>query len=166
LAFFLCVTLASGADEAVWKEFAPKDGKFKVTMPGVPKPKQLETESDFGKGVLHMNAVEFGKGMYAANYSDFPAAIKKVPSKQIFDSSRDGAIANMGGKLSNEKDIKLGDYPGREIKIDVADGKQLFRVRVYLVDQRLYQVVVFGTPEMATSKDADKFLDSFKLKEK
>ena len=46
------------------------------------------------------------------------------------------------------------------------EGKRLFRVRVYLVDQRLYQVVVFGTPEAATSKEADKFLDSFKLKEK
>jgi hypothetical protein len=37
---------------------------------------------------------------------------------------------------------------------------------VYLIEQRLYQVVVFGTKEAATSKDADKFLDSFKLAEK
>jgi len=45
-------------------------------------------------------------------------------------------------------------------------GRQLFRARVYLIEQRLYQVVVFGTKEAATSKDADKFLDSFKLAEK
>ena len=35
--------------------------------------------------------------------------------------------------------------------------------RVYLVDQRLYQVVVFGPKDLATSKDTLKFLDSFEL---
>ena len=41
--------------------------------------KKSETESDFGKGVLHMNSVQAGKTMFGANYCDFPAAIKKVP---------------------------------------------------------------------------------------
>jgi hypothetical protein len=36
-------------------------------------------------------------------------------------------------------------------------------VRVFLVEQRLYQVVVFGAPEVVTSKEADKFFDSFKV---
>jgi hypothetical protein len=113
-----------------------------------------------------MNVIQVGKTMYGANFCDFPAAIKKVPPKQVFDSSRDGAIANLAGKLASEKDIKLGGHPGREIRIEVANGKQLFRVRVYLVDQRLYQVVILGTKEQATSKEADKFLDSFRLAEK
>lgn len=163
---FLGAASAFGADEPVWKEFASKPGGFKVLMPGTPKQKALETESDFGKGVLHMSAVEAGKGMYAANYTDFPEAVKKVPIKQLYDSSRDGVIANLDGKLASEKDIKLGENPGREILIDVAGGKQIFRVRVYLIEQRLYQVVVFGSPELAKSKDADKFLDSFQLAEK
>jgi hypothetical protein len=37
---------------------------------------------------------------------------------------------------------------------------------VFLVNQRIYQAVVFGTQEAATSKEADKFLDSFMLTEK
>jgi len=166
LLFALASTLAYAGDEPEWKEFASKEGRFKVLMPGTPKQDQAETESDFGKGILHMNVVQAGKTMYGANYCDFPAEIKKAPLKQLFDSSRDGAVANLEGKLANEKDIKLGVHPGREIQIDVANGKQLFRVRVYLVDQRLYQVVILGTKEHATSKAADKFLDSFKLAEK
>ena len=159
-------TSASADDQPGWKEFASKEGRFKVLMPGTVKQYKLDTESDFGKGVLHMNTVEAGKTLYGANYCDFPAEVKKVPRKQVYDSSRDGAVANMEGKLASEKDTKLGEHPGREIRIDVAGGKRLFRVRVYLVEQRLYQVVVFGTPEAATSKEADKFLDSFKLTEK
>ncbi len=95
-----------------------------------------------------------------------PAAIKKSPIKDVLDSSRDGAVGNLKGELDSEKDIKLGDYPGREVRIAVDEGKKLFRARVYLVDQRLYQVVVFGTKDAATSKEADKFLDSFQLIEK
>jgi hypothetical protein len=39
----------------------------------------------------------------------------------------------------------------------------IVRARVYLVEQRLYQVVVFGPKDLATSKDALEFLDSFEL---
>jgi hypothetical protein len=151
LCFAVVANPIGADDQPAWKEFASKEGRFKVLMPGTPKQDQAETESDFGKGVLHMNTAQAGKTLYGANYCD---------------SSRDGAVANLEGELAGEKDIKLGEYPGREIQIDVAGGKRLFRVRVYLVDQRLYQVVVFGTKEAATSKEADKFLDSFKLAEK
>jgi hypothetical protein len=166
LSVALGAALACADTQPEWKEFASKEGRFKVLMPGTPKQDKAETESDFGKGVLFMNVLQAGKAMYGANYSDFPVEIKKAPIKQVFDSSRDGAVANMEGKLASEKDIKLGEYPGREIRIDVAGGKRLFRVRVFLVEQRLYQVVIFGTPEAATSKEADKFLDSFKLADK
>jgi hypothetical protein len=165
---YVALRVVSGvADEPTeWKEFASKEGRFNVLMVGTPKQDKLDTESDFGKGVLNMNSIRVGGTMYAANYCDFPAEIKEAGLKQVYDSSRDGAVANLQGKLASEKDVKLGEHPGREIQIDVQGGRQLFRVRVYLIDQRLYQVVVFGTKAAATSKDADKFLDSFKLAEK
>jgi hypothetical protein len=149
-----------------WKEFTSKEGHFKVLMPGKPEHNNLDSVSDFGKGILHMNSAQANGTMYAGNYSDFPEGIKKVPIKQVFDSSRDGAVGNLDGKLVSEKDIELNKHPGREILIAVAGGVRLFRVRVYLVDRRLYQVVVFGPKEAANSKEADKFLDSFKLTEK
>src|SRR5262245_45495145 len=109
-----------GADEPTeWTEFASKEGRFKVLMAGTPQQYKLDTESDFGKGVLNMNSIQVGKTMYAANYSDFPTEIKKASLKQVYDSSRDGAVENLEGKLANEKDIKLGEYPGREIQINV-----------------------------------------------
>jgi hypothetical protein len=164
--FAIGVSAAFAADAPEWKEFVSKEGRFKVLMPGAPKQDKAETESDFGKGLLHMNVAQAGMAIYGANYVDFPAEVKKAPLKQVYDSSRDGAVANMAGKLASEKDVKLGEYPGREIRIEVGEGKRLFRARVFLIEQRLYQVVVFGAPEVAASKDADKFLDSFKLAEK
>jgi hypothetical protein len=145
-----------------WKEFAPKDGRFRVLMPGTPKREKQDTESDFGKGVLVMHTVERGGLIYGANYCDFPAAIKKAPADKVLDSSRDGCVDNLNGKLLLDKKVKLGEHPGREVRVGV-EGGRVFRARVYLVGRRLYQVVVFGPGEKVTSKEADKFLDSFKL---
>jgi len=39
----------------------------------------------------------------------------------------------------------------------------IVRALVHLVDQRPYQVVVFGPKDLPTSKDAVRFLDSFEL---
>ena len=145
-----------------WKEFASKEGRFKVLMPSEPTHRENETESDFGKGTLIMETVEHSGGMFGANYCDYPAEIKKHSPDRVLDSSRDGCVANLDGKLVSEKKIKLGEHPGRDIQVEV-DGKHIFRARVYLVGQRLYQVVVFGPKELATSKDAEKFLKSFEL---
>ena len=42
---------------------------------------------------------------------------------------------------------------------------RLFRVRVYLVENRLYQTVVFGPPKFVKSKEAQRYLESFKVRE-
>jgi len=147
-----------------WKEFTSKEGRFKVLMPDTPKQRENETESDFGKATLIMETVEHAGGMFGANYCDYPADIKKLSADRVLDSSRDGCVANLDGKLLSDKKIKLGGHPGRDIQVEV-DGKHIFRARVYLVEQRLYQVVVFGPKDLATSKDALKFLDSFELVE-
>jgi len=166
LSIAVCSACRHADDKQEWKEFTSKEGGFKVVMLGRPKQQQFDTESDFGKGVLHMNRVQVGETIYGANYCDFPAEIKKTPIKKVYDSSRDGAVANLEGKLVSEKEIKLGKHSGREIRIEVGGGKQLFRARVFLIEQRLYQIVVMGTKEAATSKEADKFLESFKLDKK
>lgn len=160
---FFLAHMVIAAEPPTGQEFVSKEGKFKVLAMGTLKQEKLETESDFGKSTLHMNTFEVGNVFYAANFNDFPSGIKDVELNKIYDSSREGAIANLEGKLDSEKEIKIGDFPAREIRIKVSMGKFLFRARVCLVEQRLYQVVVFGPPEEAVSKDADKFLDSFTL---
>src|SRR5262245_66507693 len=51
-------------DQPDWKEFASREGRFQVLMPGTPKQYKVDAESDFGKGVLHLNVVEAGNTMY------------------------------------------------------------------------------------------------------
>lgn len=157
----IALSITCHADEK-WKEFSSKDGRFRVLMPGTPAPAEVKFDSEYGPASFHMNTVEGGESFYGAHYCDYTEAIKKVAAKRVYDSSRDGAAENMQGKVVGEGDVKLGTHAGREIRIEV-DGRSLFRARVFLVGTRLYQVVFYGPKGAATSKEVDRYLDSFKL---
>ncbi len=62
-----------------------------------------------------------------------------------------------------EKPIELaGKYPGREITIE-KKGEIVAKMRIYLVNNRLYQVMVLGPGAAFSTKDVGIFLDSFRL---
>ena len=160
----LLVTFIVGADKPKWAAFASPEGRFEILMPGEVKQFTVEVENEFGPGVLHMNVATTGEGaMLVANWVDYPPDLAADLPEQLLDGSREGALDNLGGKLISEKEIKLGRHSGREILIEVPKQDRLFRVRVYLVGNRLYQTVVFGPPKFVKSKEAERYLNSFKL---
>ena len=63
----------------------------------------------------------------------------------------------MKGTLENEKDVKLGKYPGRQF--DIKSKLGTYRTRIYLSGDHLYQVTLLGPKEFVDSADAKKFLD-------
>ena len=72
------------------------------------------------------------------------------------------------GRVSSEKKISLGNtkYPGRDIVVTMGQPKGLMHNRIYLVDGRLYQVMVLGTKAFTESREARQVLDSFALTRK
>src|SRR5262245_17563822 len=154
---------ASEEPKTEWKSFTSKDGRFSVQLPGTPRQKTVPTMSDFGKAVLIFHTVALKEAMYTANFCDFPVAVKDVPVDKFFDASREGALRNLQGKLESERKIKLNGHPGREQAIKLPEDGKIFRARVYLVGQRMYQVVILAPKDVAFSKEADTFFDSFKL---
>jgi len=68
------------------------------------------------------------------------------------------------GELLLDKEITLGKdkIPGREVIVD--KGAQKMRVRAFIDKTKMYQVLVIGkSKDEVTTKDADKFLDSFEI---
>ncbi len=156
-------SLLHGADAPAFKEYSSKEGKFKALLPGTPK----EQTVDAGPVKMHMAIVDLGKDVsYTVIYSDLPGDAKTLAkpevAEKVLDGATKGALDNTKGKNLTEKKIKIGTYPGREIQFEIPD-KGFVRSRIYLVDARLYQVMVTGPKATITSKDADKFLGSFKL---
>jgi hypothetical protein len=54
-------------------------------------------------------------------------------------------------------------YPGRDIEAELPNGKGLLHARFWIVNKRLYQLMVVGTHSLAGSADATKFLKSLTL---
>jgi hypothetical protein len=159
LSVALALTATASAEEKPWKEFTSKEAGFTVLFPG--KPKQSKQEAA-GTTVLQYS-VELDGVAYMAAFAELPAKVTEI--KPVLDGARDGAVRNTKGKLVKESEITLGKdkHPGREILVEVADNNFL-RQRFYIVNgNQMPQVVVVGKKEAVTGKDADRFLDSFKL---
>jgi hypothetical protein len=167
LAFLLFADLCQ-ADDPKAKDFASKEGKFSVAFPGKPEESTKEADSAAGKLTFTNYTYSDGDSALLVMYCDYPADVRKQKgAEKVLDDARDGGVKSAKGKLTDEKKRTIGKdkNPGRELLIQLPDGKLYFRSRIYLVGDRLYQVIVVGPEKYATGKDADAFLDSFKLAE-
>lgn len=159
LALASCVLTVSGGD-TMWKEHTWDKGKCKVLLPGVPK----DLVSKAGGVETTMIMVDGGKHVHLIAFTPNAqlATASKELKDQAYDGGRDAAAKSIKGTLTKELKVKLGDVEGREIHID-SPAIGIYRARLFIVGDRMYQVVVAGPKEMALSKESDKFLDSFKV---
>jgi hypothetical protein len=145
------------------EKYASKDGKFSVVFQEKPKESTKELPLPTGKSTMYIAAVEISKDhAQLVMYNDLGEDAGTVEAQTILKGARDGA-AGMG-RLVSDKEISYGKdkVPGRECVLE--KDKFLIRVRLYLKDSRLYQVmIVSSSKDDLTSKEADKFLDSFEI---
>jgi hypothetical protein len=149
---------------AEFKEFTSKEGKFTVLMPGAPKEKK-QSSTAFGKTFdLYQFSVELGDRAYVAAYQVDENYTKLKPEmiEKTYDSIRDGAVKGFKGKVLSDQKIKLADKSAREFQVTVPDIG-VYRSRVVIIGNRMYQVSVLAPKDVALSKESDKFLDSLKL---
>jgi hypothetical protein len=146
-----------------WKRFTSDEGKFSVWFPGVP---------DLTNDVISVSNVSVSQpcyfvwnrqNEYAVIYSDLPKNLERFKPEQKFDISQKAVGAKLG-KIVYQKNIEFANYPGRDFEYAV-DGKIKYsgRVRLILVGDRLYGlIVIFWTGDPHTA-DRDTFLSSFRL---
>jgi hypothetical protein len=151
---------------AAMAEFVSKDWKFAAKFPGKPQ-EQKQTTAGVA---LTMFAIESKDGVHGVAVSDMPLPDGETAAQiqDRLDGARDGAVRNVGGTLTSSSQITIGKqkHPGREFNATVTMPKEgQIRARVYLVGKRFYQVMVMGTNDFATSKEATAFLDSFRVTE-
>jgi hypothetical protein len=168
-------TILSGrtlfSDQTVWREFTSPVGGYSVLMPGRAKEQTQAVDTVAGSIELYAAAIDDRTGTYIAMYSDYPITVtQSIDPQALLDSSRDGAVASSKGQLISDRKISIDQYPGREIQVSIpaqsGQSASLIVNRYYLVDLRLYQVMVVLPNAQAPSADALKFMNSFKLLKK
>ena len=152
------------------KLLTSEGGGFEIMTPITLKEETQNAPSPIGNITVHMYSGERDNSAYVVGYSDYPEAlIKMSPADTLLDGARDGAIKSFHGKITEEKKITLDGNPGREFNVDARLKEKIdanMKARIYLVKNRLYQVLVVGEKGKLSTADMDSFVESFKLVKK
>ena len=123
-------------------------------------------DTDAGPIEVHMFVAEQGQKAWLVGYSDYPEALVEASDPAtMLAGARDGAVSNVNGQLVSDAEITLNGYPGREFSASVTQNGQeiVLRQRVYMVGNRLYQVVVIAPKGEENSTEVEDFFQSFRL---
>jgi len=167
LPLLLGILLAlAGCESSPWKDFHSKEGGFSVATASTHEEKRKAFHTQAGPVEAHFFTVEADRGslVYMVVYGDYPEALMAANDREmLLDAARDGAVGNIQGTLVSERTVSLGGHPGRELQALSSDGRLSLRMRIYLANNRQYQVVAVTPKETRSTEDRDRFLNSFRF---
>ncbi|MGD0828227.1 MAG: hypothetical protein ABSA09_09115 [Desulfobaccales bacterium] len=150
------------------REFKSEAGRFSVMTPTPleEKVQPLETRSD--KIDLHIFSGQRGDTGYFVSYWDYPPGLVHPDElEKMLDAGRDGSIANVSGRLIREGKLTLVGNPGRELVIETGSqtgpATQRLQWRMFIVGNRMYQIMVVAPKDQKSRPEAEAFLQSLKL---
>jgi hypothetical protein len=151
--------------QSIWKPFSSTTGGFTILMPGIPNEEQKVINTQLGSTTVYAFSVtRNNQAFYGVAYSDLPANIADNPREidQLLSEVISSFSEVVGGKLVSQQPINLGNFPGREFRLQLAEEVVVVG-RAYLVNQRLYQIVVGTDKERYLTKSIQGFFNSFQL---
>ena len=105
--------------------------------------------------------------VYLVNFTTYPDSLVNSDDTAklsgFYRGSIDGAVNNVQGKLLSEKEIELGKFSGREVKIDFQQGRAIINMRIFLIHNNMYMVQTITETKKDNNKAMKRFFDSFQL---
>ncbi|MGB3695164.1 MAG: hypothetical protein WBG70_10625 [Spirulinaceae cyanobacterium] len=151
--------------QSVWKPFSSVPGKFTVLFPGTPAQTQETVDTPLGTiNLFGFSAERPNEAGYLVAYSDFPVnlAQSSIPIEDLLAGIMSGFITSIGGNVLSQNSISLNGFPGQEARIQLKDNF-ITRYRVFIVNERLYQLAVFTDKEQDLPQSIEGFFNSFQL---
>ena len=162
-----CMLTACTRAGSEWQTLAVHEAGFSILMRGQPEYLRQMLDTPAGKMEAHLYSSDRPDAYFAVGYSDYPLALVLSGSpKELFAGVRDTWVRRLEGRLVSTDDrITSGNYPGYAFS---AEGKAkgadaILDARLYLVDQRLYQIIAISRKHAISQGVVNRYLDSFKL---
>ena len=166
---FLVALLAGGCSSQPAKPalFTSPEGGFSIQVPAA---LQANTQDvDIGNAKLTVHAFVGGTDLlrFFVSYMDTTdQALTEVGTDGILRQSEAQLVGSDGGVITSDSDASLDGYPGREVTFDSGPNTNpelSVKARIFLVDHRLYEILV-AIPKGDVSTVANNaYLQSFKL---
>lgn len=144
-----------------FEQFRCDDGRFTVLLPGKPERQNNSIDTAVGKIDLVMYMAGSRKAGCVAGYCDYPQQyINSTDPQKLLEGARDGAVANVNGRLVSETQVDFHSKPARQFVIEVPN-KAFVTARVILIGPRLYQLMLIAPTNQGHEEDISRFFDSF-----
>jgi hypothetical protein len=154
LAAFALLAFAC-SPELDWRELRSEDGRFVALLPGKPRLEERELSGRQG-AVMHLWSARAGEAVYGVGYLD-----DKAPADStLVERTRDALVANVRGRVVEDKEITVGAARGREFRAEGPDT--VLAARVLVAGRRQYQVAVIGKKGSVDTADVEMFFSSFR----
>ena len=168
IALAFCVFAASCGKPSEWRSMDIAEGGFRMLMRGQPHVSNQQLDTPAGRMGAHLYSSDRPASYYAVGYSDYPLAFAVTENPDaIFKGVRDTWLRRIGGRsIGPDRKLTLaGKYPGVEFTAEGnAKGAAAYlQARLFLVDQRLYQVIAMGRKGEVPQGDVNRYLNSFRL---
>jgi hypothetical protein len=96
-----------------------------------------------------------------ASIKDSVARLDEASLLARLQGGKTGLLKAMGGKLISERDITLAGHIG--LQFETTSNVGIMKVRLFIANDRLYQMIAVRPASVKSSADEDRVLDSFKL---
>lgn len=157
------------ADTPAWVLYTHPDKLMSIRFPSKPSESEQEAPSPIGKIKFKLAAVSDNTHAYLATAVIYPTK-EKFDVKAALAGGRDQALANVKGKATGEKQVKLDGFDGLDVQFD-AQGPNNQPIHGTL---RIFASAKPPAAYMATSlrmtdapdPNAQKFFDSMHLGKK
>jgi len=140
---------------------------FSAQFPSKPKQSKEVAETSEGKINLTMFIAENLEHYYFVSVSEMPAdVIKASTAEQMYQKGKMSALQQYQNPVVlSEKNVSTGKYKGLEFEAEgTTESVNVYmKCRLFLVDNKLYQVFAFAQKKNAVKTDLNNFLNSFKI---
>jgi hypothetical protein len=163
----LCVGIAASGQD-IWREFRMPEADFVVTMPGAPHAVSRNTDpsgTTFRQYVLERTPVTF-----SVSYLVFPSGtVQRAGAEKVIDVARNTLVKEYGAKVREEQALAFGGGTARDVTLELPESAGqaggIAKLRVYVLGDRQYTLMVLTSPGFEQGPGIMRFLDSFRIVE-
>jgi hypothetical protein len=166
----VAATLEEQPGQPEWPLFHLQDSKdcrFSVALPAKPTVGDYSKPSEAGVFPMWTYAVTAKRGAYSVSCTISPPYLSsRGRESTMLSASRDATLSQTGGKLSDDRAITLGAFPGRAFTVTFTANDLHFigYFEYVLTDRTLYSLSVIIPADyikVDRSTDVDYFTNSF-----
>ena len=165
LIFPVAVVLACSSLGQKWETVS--EPGVSIEMPGKPTKQAQDIPTGSGTATGQMLTLDKGAEAYILAYHEFPAAVSNmnIDPKVLLKGASEGAARNVDGKVTSQRDVTSGAYPGTEVVGEGSkEGKDIeFMIRIFWAKPRLIQTIYVNEKGKGNKSNATRFLDSLKI---